>query len=183
MIGPKLAALGAFAQQLQARPAGYNEVRAEIQELLVAWRTAFGDQLGVHANERAAKIDLTAEILRRWFGDAMLQQPMQIADLQRASVVDLLRLLDYPNDFVPVLTRHEPEAKGQPARERVDVVDKGALNARLARSYLAFCDPGEIIGPCRTFSSAMRTRTSKRLAGCTRRSPQRAIRFGSIRRA
>jgi hypothetical protein len=136
MIGPKLAALGAFAQQLQARPAGYNEVRAEIQELLVAWRTAFGDQLGVHANERAAKIDLTAEILRRWFGDAMLQQPMQIADLQRASVVDLLRLLDYPNDFVPVLTRHEPEAKGQPARERVDVVDKGALNARLARSYL-----------------------------------------------
>jgi hypothetical protein len=51
-------------------------------------------------------------------------------------VVDLLRLLDYPNDYVPVLTRHEPATEGQPATERVDVVDKGALNARLARSYL-----------------------------------------------
>lgn len=86
--------------------------------------------------EGLAKVDLTAEILRRWFGDAMLQQPMHIADLQRASVVDLLRLLDYPNDYVPVLTRHLPATAGQPATERVDVVDKGALNARLARSYL-----------------------------------------------
>ena len=66
----------------------------------------------------------------------MLQLPMHIADLQRASVVDLLRLLDYPNDYVPVLTRHAPDEIGGPARERVDVVDKGALNARLARSYL-----------------------------------------------
>jgi hypothetical protein len=135
-IGPKVPLLGSFAQQLQARPAGYNEVSTEIQQLLTAWRTAFGDTLGKHDSERAAKVDLTAEILRRWFGDAMLQQPMHIDDLHRASVVDLLRLLDYPNDFVPVLTRHEPEVKGQPARERVDVVDKGALNARLARSYL-----------------------------------------------
>ena len=93
-------------------------------------------KLRVHTNEMMAKIDLTAEILRRWFGDAMLQQPMQIADLQRASVVDLLRLLDYPNDYVPVLTCHAPVAEGEPATERVDVVDKGALNARLARSYL-----------------------------------------------
>jgi hypothetical protein len=135
-VGPKVPALDAFAKGLQARPTGYNDVNAEIQGLLADWRTAFDDTLGVHANERAAKVDLTAEILRRWFGDAMLQQPMQIADLQRASVVDLLRLLDYPSDYVPVLTRHEPDAKGQPATERVDVVDKAALNARLARSYL-----------------------------------------------
>src|SRR5205814_5338598 len=103
---------------------------------LDGWRSAFGDALGVHTNEKIAKIDLTAEILRRWFGDAMLQQPMKIADLQRASVVDLLRLLDYPNDYVPVLTRNAPVAEGQPATKCVDVVDKGALNARLARSYL-----------------------------------------------
>jgi hypothetical protein len=50
--------------------------------------------------------------------------------------VDLLRLLDYPNDFVPVLTRHSPGQGGGPTTERVDVVDKTALNARLARSYL-----------------------------------------------
>jgi hypothetical protein len=82
-------------------------------------------QTGYTQNETMAKVDLTAELLRRWFGDTMLQQPLHIADLQRASVVDLLRLLDYPNDYVPVLTRHEPAIEGQPAAERVDVVDKG----------------------------------------------------------
>jgi hypothetical protein len=135
-IGPKLPALDIFAHWLQARAIGYNQVDDEIHELLDGWRNAFGDPPGTHAHEAAAKIDLTAEVLRRWFGDAMLQQPMHIADLQRASVVDLLRLLDYPNDYVPVLTRHAPATEGQPAMERVDVVDKGALNARLARSYL-----------------------------------------------
>lgn len=135
-ICPKVPALGKFAQWLQARPVEYNQVHAEIKALLEGWRDAFGDTVGNHDKEREAKIDLTAEILRRWFGDAMLQQPMQIDDLQRASVVDLLRLLDYPNDYVPVLTRHIPATAGQSAIERVDVVDKGALNARLARSYL-----------------------------------------------
>ena len=66
----------------------------------------------------------------------MLQQPVHIADLRRASVVDLLRLLDYPNDYVPLLTRHESADKGTPAVERVDAMDKNALNARLAPSYL-----------------------------------------------
>jgi hypothetical protein len=132
----KCPTLGKFAEWLQARPIGYNQVDAEIHELLDGWRNAFGDAPPTHTHEVAAKINLTAEVLRRWFGDAMLQQPMHIADLQRASVVDLLRLLDYPNEYVPVLTRHSPAAAGQPATERVDVVDKSALNARLARSYL-----------------------------------------------
>jgi hypothetical protein len=83
-------------------------------------RNAFGDAPPTHTHEVAAKINLTAEVLRRWFGDAMLQQPMHIADLQRASVIDLLRLLDYPNEYVPVLTCHSPAAAGQPATERVE---------------------------------------------------------------
>ncbi len=61
---------------------------------------------------------------------------MYITDLQRASVVGLLQLLDYPNDYVPVRTRHAPAVTDQPAGDRVDVVDKSALNAWLARSYL-----------------------------------------------
>ena len=66
----------------------------------------------------------------------MLQQPVRIADLKRASVVDLLRLLDYPNDYVPVLTRTSPTHDNLPSSEIVRVMDKKALNARLARSYL-----------------------------------------------
>lgn len=135
-IGPRVRELRTFERWLQKRPADYSEVGAEIGELLNGWRGAFRDQLGVHANERSAKTDLTDELLRRWFGDAMLQQPVHIADLRRASVVDLLRLLDYPNDYVPVLTRHEPATEGEAVTERVEVVDKAALNARLARNYL-----------------------------------------------
>lgn len=135
-IGPRVPALGKFAEWLEKRPLDYNDVHAEIHALLGGWRDAFGDAPGTHVHEESSKVDLTAELLRRWFGEAMLLQPVQIADLQRASVVDLLRLLDYPNDYVPVLTRHATTTPGQPAEERVDVVDKNALNARLARSYL-----------------------------------------------
>jgi hypothetical protein len=135
-IGPKTRALGKFATWLQERPLAYSDVQTEITALFDGWYNAFGDSAGKNDHERSAKVDLTAELLRRWFGDAMLCQPMRIQDLQRASVVDLLRLLDYPNDYVPVLTRHAPQAQHQQAMERVDVVDKRALNARLARSYL-----------------------------------------------
>ena len=135
-IGPKVPALRKFGRWLQRRPIEYSEFDAEIDALLDGWRAAFDGSPGAYDNERTAKVYLSAELLRRWFGDAMLQQPIHIADLQRASAVDLLRLLDYPNDYVPVVTRHDPAAEGQAATERVDVVDKGALNARLARSYL-----------------------------------------------
>jgi hypothetical protein len=131
-----LPALGTFAQWLQQRQIAYNELKTEIHELLGGWYTAFNDSQGMHENEKAAKTVLTAELLRRWFCDAMLQHPVGITDMQHASVVDLLRLLDYLNDYVLVLTRQQPAIQGQPATERVDLVDKGALNARLARSYL-----------------------------------------------
>lgn len=134
-VGPKAPQLGAFEQWLQKRPTGYSQLPAEIQALLGGWRKAFGDLPGRHQKEEGAKIDVTAEILRRWFGDAMLQQPLRIGDLQRASPVDLLRLLDYPNEYVPVLTRPAP-ARGETAIQRIDVVDKRLLNSRLARNYL-----------------------------------------------
>jgi hypothetical protein len=131
VIGAKSPELRTFGESLQARPLAYNEVRVEINELLQLWYNAFAQN-----GEPSVKVDLTAELLHRWFGDAMLTQALEISDLRRASAVDILRLLDYPNDFVPVLTRYEPSAEGALATQRVDVVDKTKLNARLARSYL-----------------------------------------------
>jgi hypothetical protein len=135
-IGPKLAALTKFRELLRDRAVDFSEAHVEIAAVLDSWKTAFEEDPGSHAKEQAAKVDLTPELLRRWFGDAMLQQPVRIADLQRSSVVDLLRVLDYPNDFVPVLTRHAPIGESAAVSEHVDVMDKRALNARLARSYL-----------------------------------------------
>jgi hypothetical protein len=136
VLEPKNEAMGRFQSSLQARSARFDDLDAEIEELLQEWERAFGDAPYSPANEGKAKVDLTPELLRRWFRDAMLQQPVHIADLQRASVVDLLRLLDYPSDYVPVLTRHLPTKEGDPVSERVDIMDKKALNRRLARSYL-----------------------------------------------
>jgi Domain of unknown function (DUF4062) len=133
-IGPTMPALQEFARRLHDRPSTFNVLEREIHELLDQWRDGFGDPPGTHSNEEAAKVDLSPTLLRRWFGEAMLSEPVRIADLQRASVVDLLRLLDYPCDFVPVVTHRQPS--GGTVSERVDVMDKAALNARLAKSYL-----------------------------------------------
>jgi uncharacterized protein DUF4062 len=133
-IGPKTAALQEFAKRVHDRPHAFNVLEFEIHELLDQWRDAFGDPPGTHAKEEAAKVDLSPALLRRWFGEAMLCEPIRIADLQRSSVVDLLRLLDYPSDFVPVVTQRQPG--GGSVSECVNVMDKTALNARLAKSYL-----------------------------------------------
>ena len=116
---------------LQTRPLAFNMINIEIRELIDLWDKGFAPN-----GKSSVKVDLTSEMLCRWFGDAMLTKALEISDLRRASPVDILRLLDYPNDFVPVLTRREPPADGVPASRQVDVVDKTALNARLARSYL-----------------------------------------------
>ena len=77
----------------------------------------------------------------------MLTQPLEIGDLRRASAVDILRLLDYPNDFVPVLTRPGGDDAHTTSR-LVGLVDKTALNARLARSYLVeLLDRARIVSP------------------------------------
>lgn len=136
IIGPKRGELGQFQSWLQSRPMAFDDLETEIEASLVQWESSFVDGPSAPINEGKAKIELTTEVLQRWFSDTMLQQPLKIADLQRASVVDLLRLLDYPSDYVPVLTRHLPEKEGDPVRERVDIMDKKALNRRLARNYL-----------------------------------------------
>ena len=78
-----------------------------------------------HEAERAVKIDLTRDRLRQWFGDAMLEQPVEVRDPRRASVVDLIRVIDYPNDFVPVLSDRLPNSD-EPVGV-LDVIDKAAL--------------------------------------------------------
>jgi hypothetical protein len=131
IIGPKLPVLDNFRAALRARPIILDDVNQEINQVMAEWQGTFAA-----LSEGSVKVDLTPELLRRWFSEAMLQQPVHITDLERASVVDLLRLLDYPNDYVPVITRRATGTGGLSVSEQVDVLDKNALNARLARSYL-----------------------------------------------
>lgn len=74
------------------------------------------------------KVDLTAEMLRRRFGDAMLTQALEIADLRRASAVDTLRLLDYRTTCV------SKAAAGARARLKVE---KPARDVQKDRIFIA----------------------------------------------
>lgn len=133
IIRPMVPALATFEAALRARPVSYALLDPEIHTILDIWAQAFGQPFP--QTEVDAKVDVNADLLRRWFGEAMLRQPLRIADLQRASVVDILRLLDFPGDYIPVVRRMPGVAGAAPA-DRVDVMDKAALNARLAHQYL-----------------------------------------------
>ncbi len=102
----------------------------------LAWQPAFGQGAALaHAAEGQAQKTASDELLQRWFGGLLLSSAVPIADLSRASVVDLLLLVSYPCELVPVSTLREP-SPGAPRRGVVDVVDKSSLNRRLALSYL-----------------------------------------------
>jgi hypothetical protein len=56
-------------------------------------------------------------------------------------VIELLRILDYPSEFVPVLSRLTTPATTvatgtKPLPGPIQVVDKSALNSQLAQSYV-----------------------------------------------
>jgi len=133
---PELAKIG---RKMQSRQTILPDVEMEMTVLFDLWNQAFGGK-NAKKQEKATKIDLTSDLLKRWFGDVMLQLPVKVADLSRATVVDLLRIIDYPSEFVPVVARESatkgPNKPGNITVEKIQVVDKSALNAQLAQSYV-----------------------------------------------
>jgi len=147
-IHPELAA---FDRQMGRRRRVRVDVQQEANDILSQWEALIPVE-----KEREVKKPVTRANLAWWFGDAMLSQPLRIADLGTATPFDLARLLDYPSDYVPVTTSSRPDPRGAPSHgasdaaengtdppqdaplseTRVRIVDKTALNAELARSYL-----------------------------------------------
>lgn len=89
---------------------------------------------------------VTRANLRTWFGDAMLVDAIEAGKLEEASLLDIVRILSYPNDFVPVHAAKADGDRRRPARAEggtrswkgapVVVIDKRALNDHLAQRYL-----------------------------------------------
>jgi hypothetical protein len=80
--------------------------------------------------EEKIALTVNAPNLRLWFGESLFETPVRIDDVESASPVDLLRILDYPNDFVPVVTLRA--SAGHP----VQLVNKRDLTERLARNAI-----------------------------------------------
>lgn len=126
-------------ERLAARLKPTDDAATAAQHIVdAAWQPAFGTPAtgtDPYAAEAQAQRTASVDLLARWLGGAMLDSAVAIPDLGRASVVDLLLLVSYPSDLVPVSTTRT-QIVGGFAQPVVDVVDKSSLNRRLALSYL-----------------------------------------------
>jgi hypothetical protein len=77
---------------------------------------------------------VTAANLARWFPDALLTNPLRLQRVDPASPLDLVRIFDYPGDFVPVIVEQAVVAETE--QQRCHVIDKAALSVQLARAYV-----------------------------------------------
>ena len=85
-IGPKCLHLANSLIIAAGAPDWYNEgVTPKSAPCLTAGVFRLPRPQGRTSTNKSTKVNLTPELLRRWFGDALLQQPMHITDLQRAS--------------------------------------------------------------------------------------------------
>jgi hypothetical protein len=113
-----------FEAQVLGRATG-SDISRVVQSCIDRWNALFASHAG---GESEVVEQVTVPNLRLWFGEALQDSPVAIANLDAATAVDLLRILDYPNDFVPVL-ESGPDPTGT-----VRLIDKRRLQAQVARS-------------------------------------------------
>jgi hypothetical protein len=129
-INPQLAR---FKETVRRRTAELDVMR-EAEALVDAFATEFGAGGSSAAEqERTAMYCLTAANLARWFPDALLTNPLRLQRVDPASPLDLVRIFDYPGDFVPVIVE---QAVAETEQQRCHVIDKAALSVQLARAYV-----------------------------------------------
>ena len=133
-----------FARKMGQRQNSGLDLRQEAEEILRVWNDILPSDI-----EFSAQKPVTKANLKWWFGDAMLSHALSVTELASATAFDIARLLDFPSDYVPIITAPLPEpAKDKdkkdlkkdkstkPKAAKVVVVDKIVLNSKLARSYL-----------------------------------------------
>ena len=125
------APLAKFERAIGRRQKSGVDVRQEAEDIIDVWNSTLPNDV-----EESCQRNVTRANLKWWFGDAILSHALHISDLGRATPFDLARLVDFPNDYVPVVTEHSLETRVRSADPIVKVVDKTVLNAELAGSYL-----------------------------------------------
>jgi hypothetical protein len=108
-----------------------------LSEILRRWRNVLQEQEFQTVKEQAVQMTVTKAGLVRWLGDGMLKGAVRVVDPDQTTVLDLLRVIDYPNDYVPVVAE-TAASKAIPAsgRAQLRVINKAMLNAQLAKNYI-----------------------------------------------
>ena len=118
-----------FDRKMRRRSAAESAIVEEAEAIVNVFEGEFAA-----TGEFEVKLQVNEANLCHWFGEAMNTSPIRIADLSAATALDLIRLLDYPSGFVPVLSGDD--AGTSTASARVNVIDTRALSGQLARSYV-----------------------------------------------
>jgi hypothetical protein len=123
------AELARFERSMRRRSNNESDTIREAEVIVTTFERSFTSRA-----ESDVKLGVNDANLHRWFGEAMITVPIRIADLSAASALDLIRLLDYPSSFVPVLSGTDTASPDGP---EVNVIDTRALRGELARSYVS----------------------------------------------
>jgi hypothetical protein len=131
---------------LNKPPSG--DVSRTVDRYINGWNRIMKAQ-GTPGRELAVMHPVTRANLTMWLGDAFATSRVIVEDVDALSAVDLLRILDYPRNLVPIGSqRHEqerattsgekpvkPHATIEP-QEPVWLVDKGRIALQLARKSI-----------------------------------------------
>ncbi|MCP3869495.1 MAG: DUF4062 domain-containing protein [Gammaproteobacteria bacterium] len=107
------------------------DVRQIADNYLLKWNSIIGAQPGDVSAERNIAQNVTVPNLRLWLGEAFVETPITLEDVDALSPIDIMRIMDYPNDFVPVVSR------ANDSLPPVHLVNKRDLSDRLARNSVA----------------------------------------------
>jgi Domain of unknown function (DUF4062) len=104
-----------------------------LSEILSRWRNVLGEQEYQSTKEEAVQMTVTSSALVRWLGDGMLTGAVRVVDPDQPTVLDLLRMLDYPNEYVPIVAEPSP---AYVVTTPLVVINKAMLNAQLAKDRI-----------------------------------------------
>jgi hypothetical protein len=107
------------------------DVRQIAESYLLKWNSIIGAQPDDVSAERAIAQNVTVPNLRLWLGESFVEIPIVLEDVDALSPIDIMRIIDYPNNFVPIVNK-----VSDPLRP-VHLVNKRDLSDRLARSSVA----------------------------------------------
>jgi hypothetical protein len=92
------------------------------------WTAVIKAQPADDGPEQAIQKPVTLANLRLWLGGDLITTPVQVENIETATVLELMRILDYPDAFVPLVARAEPPFR---------LADKTRLAEELARRSIA----------------------------------------------
>lgn len=92
------------------------------------WNAVIKAPLGDDRPEQTIQKPVTLANLRLWLGGDLITTPVQVENIETATVLELMRILDYPDAFVPLVSGVEPLFR---------LADKTRLAEELARRSIA----------------------------------------------